>query len=193
MILDENIPIGIDTMAYVLPDIKEIAKIRRRLGLSQKRLAKSAGISQSLLAKIESGSANPSYKAVASLFDALAQAESADSKKASDIMVRNVIVLDAYERVSNAAKLAKEYKISQFPVTKNGVYIGSVRTVDLLGAHKGEPVAAYVNYDFPTVSEDMPLDVISDIISATGRPVVVLSKGKVAGIITADDLFYSKA
>lgn len=180
-------------MAYVLPDIKEIAKIRRRLGLSQKKLAKSAGISQSLLAKIERGTANPSYKAITSLFDELAKAESADSKKVSDIMVRNVIVLDAGERVSNAAKLAKEYRISQFPVTKNGIYIGSVRSVDLLGAHKGESVAAYVNSDFPTVGEDMPLEVVSSIISATGLPVVVLSKGKVVGIITADDLLYRKA
>ena len=179
-------------MAYVFPKVGEIARRRRVLGISQKALATEAGISQSLLAKIEKGKANPSYAAVNTLFDVLDRHEAGDSKKASDVMVRNVVILKDNDKISKAAKLAKEYRISQFPVERNGVYLGSIRSIDLLDAPKGEEVSAYIKNDFPTVGEDTPLSAVVALL-ATGHHVIVMSKSKVAGIITADDLFYKKA
>jgi predicted transcriptional regulator len=179
-------------MAYVFPKVGEIARRRRVMGISQNRLAAEAGISQSLLAKIESGNANPSYAAVNGLFEALDRHEAGDSKKASDVMARDVVVLKYNDSISKAARLAKEHRISQFPVEKNGVYIGSVRSLDLLDAKKNEEAATYIKNEFPTVGQETPLNAVIVLLSATGMPVIVLSKGKVAGIITADDLFYKK-
>jgi predicted transcriptional regulator len=178
-------------VAYVFPSIKEIARRRRLMGISQKALATGAGISQSLLAKIESGKANPAYATVNKLFEVLDRHEAANSKKASDVMVRNVVTLKDNDKIAKAAKLAKEHKISQFPVEKNGVYIGSIRSLDLLDAQKDEEVSSYIN-ELPTVGEETPLNALVGLLSATGLPVIVLSKGKVVGIITADDLFYKK-
>lgn len=180
-----------DVLAYVFPSIKEIARRRRLMGISQKALATGAGISQSLLAKIESGKANPAYATVNKLFEVLDGHEAANSKKASDVMVRNVVTLKDNDKIAKAAKLAKEHKISQFPVEKNGVYIGSIRSLDLLDAQKDEEVSSYIN-ELPTVGEETPLNAVVGLLSATGLPVIVLSKGKVVGIITADDLFYKK-
>ena len=48
-----------------------IGKLRRQLGLTQKELARKAGVSQSLIAKVESGLIDPAYSKVVQLFQAL--------------------------------------------------------------------------------------------------------------------------
>src|SRR3989442_5090468 len=58
----------------MLPSLGEIPKKRKELGLTQSRLAVSAGVSQSIIAKIEAGSVDPSYSVVQRLFSALERA-----------------------------------------------------------------------------------------------------------------------
>lgn len=55
----------------MLPSLDEIAKRRKLLGLTQKQLAKIAGVSQSFIAKIESGKIDPSYSKAKAIFDTL--------------------------------------------------------------------------------------------------------------------------
>ncbi len=55
----------------MLPPIEEIANKRRLLGLKQAQLAKAAGVSQSLIAKLESGKIDSSYMKVKTIFDTL--------------------------------------------------------------------------------------------------------------------------
>jgi len=62
------------------PTARKIASIlgrfqkRKELGLTQSKLAASAGVSQSIIAKIEAGSVDPSYSVVQRLFSALERA-----------------------------------------------------------------------------------------------------------------------
>src|SRR5256885_10717153 len=58
----------------MLPSLGEIPKKRKELGLTQSRLALSAGVSQSIIAKIEAGSVDPSYFVVQKLFNAFGRA-----------------------------------------------------------------------------------------------------------------------
>ena len=51
-----------------LPDVRDIGRRRKAAGLTQKELALRAGVSQSIVAKIESGSVQPSYEIVRRLF-----------------------------------------------------------------------------------------------------------------------------
>ncbi|MEM3267388.1 MAG: helix-turn-helix domain-containing protein [Conexivisphaerales archaeon] len=51
-------------------ELREISKMRKVLGLTQVQLAKMAGISQSLLAKIEAGKVDPSYTRARKIFAA---------------------------------------------------------------------------------------------------------------------------
>jgi predicted transcriptional regulator len=48
----------------MFPQLEDIAKKRRRLGLKQAELAKLSGVSQSLVAKLESGRIDSSYTKV---------------------------------------------------------------------------------------------------------------------------------
>ncbi|MEM2079059.1 MAG: helix-turn-helix domain-containing protein, partial [Nitrososphaerota archaeon] len=52
-------------------DLESLAKLRRRLGLTQRELAKISGVSQSLISKIECGRISPSYEAVRRILQAL--------------------------------------------------------------------------------------------------------------------------
>jgi len=45
-------------------DLEALVRLRKRLGLSQRELARISGVSQSLISKIERGKINPSYEAV---------------------------------------------------------------------------------------------------------------------------------
>ena len=53
----------------MFPTLEDIARRRRQLGLKQGELAKAAGVSQSLIAKLEAGSIDSSYTKVKTIFD----------------------------------------------------------------------------------------------------------------------------
>src|SRR6266478_2623122 len=55
----------------MLPQLDEIPKKRKALGLTQSKLAQLAGVSQSIIAKIESGTVDPSYSIAKRLVEAL--------------------------------------------------------------------------------------------------------------------------
>jgi len=59
----------------MFPTLEDIAKRRRQLGLKQSELAKMAGVSQSLIAKLESGTIDSSYTKVKTIFDVLERLE----------------------------------------------------------------------------------------------------------------------
>src|SRR5208282_5193013 len=58
-----------------LPDISQIASFRRRLGVTQKRIAIESGVSQSLISKIEAGRVMPTYENAKLIIDALERIE----------------------------------------------------------------------------------------------------------------------
>jgi len=54
-----------------LPDLSRIAVMRKRMGLTQTELAEKAGVSQSLIARVEAGTVDPRYSKVEKIFRAL--------------------------------------------------------------------------------------------------------------------------
>ena len=50
-------------------DIKEIKILRKKLEITQNELAKKSGVSQSLIAKIESSNIDPAYSSIKKIFD----------------------------------------------------------------------------------------------------------------------------
>ena len=78
----------------MLPRLEEISKRRRLLGLSQKHLARLAGVSQSMIAKIEAGKTEPSYLKTKAIFRVLDKMQKEKEPHARDLLQPKVVGVD---------------------------------------------------------------------------------------------------
>jgi predicted transcriptional regulator len=182
----------------MLPEIRSIRDRRKRLGLTQKDLARQTGVSQSFIAKIESERINPSYNHVKQILDFL---ESLENRKREDLRAKklyhkNVFHLRTQDRIPHAVRLMRKHDISQLPVFQGRMPVGSVTEktiVDLMSRGydsrklSGMVVKEIMEEPFPVISQDTPVKVISSLLQY--NPAVLLSKdGEIAGIITKADI-----
>src|SRR3989338_2174578 len=95
--------------------IEKIGEIRRVLGLTQSKLAKLSGVSQSLIAKIESRKIDPAYSKVIAIFEALEnrKKQSKEGKKAKEIMTHGIVGIAPTDNLEKAMKIMRSKDISQ--------------------------------------------------------------------------------
>ena len=180
----------------MFPQLEDIAKKRRTQGLKQAELAKLAGVSQSLVAKLESGRIDSSYTKVKTIFDVLERLEAKTKIQEEKVVPNEVIGIQKDEPVSKVVRLMKEHGYSQIPVFCRKQSVGSIseKTIlrqilagkDLTQISK-LPTEEIMEEAFPQVSEDAPLSLISSLLQ-TYSAVLVSRKGTVVGIITKADL-----
>ncbi len=180
----------------MFPTIEDIAKKRRQLGLKQTELAKLAGVSQSLIAKLETGRIESSYTKVKMIFDVLDRLEAKTIIQEQKVVPNKIISIQNNEPVSKVVKLMKDYGYSQIPVFNGKRSVGSVsektilrqilegKDLDQISKLQTESI---MEEAFPQVSDDAPLSLISSLLQ-TYSAVLVAKKGNVAGIITKADL-----
>jgi len=180
----------------MLPSLEEVAKKRRMLDLTQKQLARLAGVSQSLIAKLESRKIDPSYTKVKAIFDGLERIEIKTEVHAEEVLHDKVVGVQKSDAVSKAVRLMTDHGYSQLPVFDGEHSVGSFSEKTILGqvlAGKDLtqvsmlPVGDIMDEAFPQVGEDAPLSLISSLLQV--YPAVLISKkGKVVGIVTKADL-----
>ncbi len=173
-------------------ELKEIKKMRLALGLTQKSLAQHSGLSQSLIAKIESGKLDPSYSNAQKILKALDSLKSKGSIKAAEIMNKKIIFAKPDYTIKRTAGIMKKHSISQLPVIENNVLVGIItekKIVEALvsGSSANETIAAFVGHAPITIGPDTPLDAITSMLSFA-QMLVVLERGKIKGIITNSDV-----
>ncbi len=110
----------------MLPGLEEIGRRRRLLAISQKKLANLAGISQSMISKIESKNISPSYLKTKAIFDTLETLERRDEMKAKEICHGKVVSVQSDEPISRGVHLMRETGFSQFPVFNGNQVVGSL-------------------------------------------------------------------
>lgn len=180
----------------MLPSLEEIAKKRKMLGLTQKQLARLAGVSQSLIAKLEANKINPSYDKVKAIFDALESVEMRTELHATDVFHNTVVGIQRNEPLSKAVKLMMDHGFSQLPVFDGENVVGSVSEKTILEQMASGKDFAQISQlsvedvmeeGFPLVGKKTPLKLISDLLQV--YPAVLVSeRGKAIGIITKADL-----
>ena len=180
----------------MLPAIDEVAKKRRIMGLTQQKLARLAGVSQSLIAKLESQKIDPSYTKVKAIFDALERLQTETEVRADEVLHSKVIGIQKSVPVSKAVQTMAEYGYSQLPVFDGEHAVGSISEKTIIGkVSAGKDlsqvsklsVGDVMEEAFPQVGEDAPLTLISSLLQVYSA-VLISTKGKVVGIVTKADL-----
>lgn len=155
--------------------------------MTQQALAKAVEKSQSLIAKIEKKSMVPNYNTAVEIFEELEHKESAGDRRANDIMTKKVITLDFYDSIDKAVLAVRKYAISQFPVLKNGVLVGSIRAKDMLEVPKKDIVGGHLSDLLPTVNQETPLNTVRELLK-DAQAVIVVDRHGIIGIITPENL-----
>jgi len=176
----------------MFPDLEEIKRRRKRLGLSQKELAEIVGISQSAIAKIETGKMVPNYNLARKIFETLEKFEKTGEKKARDVMSSPAVCVKVHEKLEKAAKIIVERGFSYVPVIDdNGRMVGGINERVLLDAGKEsyqKPCRDFMLLPFISVSGDVALSTVKAILKREPIVVVVDRCGKVKGVITRSDI-----
>ena len=110
----------------MFPEIKSIKKKRMLAEINQKELARMSNISQSMIAKIESGKIEPSYSIIKKIFSSLDKLEKNENKKCSEIMSKKIYFINSDKTIKNVSKLMNKYSISQIPVIDKGIIVGKI-------------------------------------------------------------------
>jgi predicted transcriptional regulator len=177
-------------------ELAQIGKLRKSLGLTQKRLAALAGVSQSLIAKIESGRVDPAFSKVKQILGALEneRRSKGHGKSAAQIMTARIIYVSPDERLGKVVKLMKSKGISQLPVLRGGVCVGSLSDGMLLdwmekyGDRLAHITAAEaMGESFPSIPQESDIDAVTGMLRFY-KAVLVKRKGDIVGIITKADL-----
>lgn len=206
MFSQDSIPKGISNshwvvMAIMLPQLDEIPRKRKALGLTQSRLAQLAGVSQSIIAKIESGTVDPSYSIAKRLVEALEKESIQVSRpRVSEIMSRPVISVSRTQLVRDAVDMMRKRGYSQLPVFDGNRCVGSISEKTILDrAARGEPLESLLNNrvrdimdsPLPMVNDDTPLEMVLGLLQ--GNYGVLVTKGEsTIGILTKSDILKVK-
>jgi len=178
----------------MLPDLGEIGKRRKAAGMTQQQLASCAGISQSLVAKIESGALQPSYENVKRIFECFEREQKKEGKTAGEIASRKIFYAKPEESVERAIETMKRHGFSQLPVLRQGRVVGSISDENIVGFLREGKEAGMVKVGdimgepFARISKDARVEAVVGLLRYE-KAVVVTEGEEVVGIITKADLF----
>lgn len=172
-------------------DITHLKKIRKQLGLTQHQFAQRASISQSMVAKIESGKLDPTYSYVQKIEQTLQTLNKQEEKEAYQIMHKKVITVSPKEKVSHAIRLLTQHNISQIPILQGTHIVGLISESSLLNHAQEDAEKLCVNEVMldspPTIARSTKQSVIIALLKF--YPILIVQeKGKMCGVITKADL-----
>jgi predicted transcriptional regulator len=177
---------------------EDIRMLRKRRGLTQKEVAEKAGVSQSLIARIENNTVDPRLSTVRKILSVLSLING--GKTAEGIMHSPVIAVKITESVRRAVELMKKHDVSQIPVVNGGRVVGSVQESTIMNriTRSGnlrrffsESVYTIMEEPFTTVKPSMRVEDVLKFLTAGHHALLVTDRGKLEGIITKIDVLSS--
>lgn len=177
-------------------DELQIKRQRRALHLTQQELAQKAGVSQSFIAKIESGLINPSYSLTTNILRVLEQERTKQQATAKEIAHKPLVTCAPHEEIERVIKKMRKHAISQIPVTEENGVVGLVTETGMLDhiltKNPKELKARDVMQPPPPIIDvHTPQDTVLSILKHT-QLVVVTQKGKLYGAITRTDIVVNR-
>lgn len=180
----------------MLPSSQEFRYLRKKAGLTQKELADGAGLSQSLIARIEKGDIDTRLSTAQKILEVIKKSEPAKKRSLNlkDYMVSPVIYCKSSDPIKRVVAIMEENGISQMPVMEGGTAVGSITDTQLVQvlARKGarsarRKISDIMSKPFPTLSISAPIDKAIGLL--TDNPAILIMNGPhVSGIVTKADV-----
>jgi len=180
----------------LIPTGDELRRLRVRRGLTQSELARLAGVSQSLVARLEAGSVDPRVSTLEKILKVLTNVPSV--RIAADIMGSPVVTVNFDDKVRVAVELMRRRDISQLPVMLRGRAVGAIEEEKILKklvSSLSNPERVYdtkvgdlVSSVYPSVPSNAGLAEVADLLSGGHAAVLVVDGGELKGIITKIDV-----
>ncbi|RLE60634.1 MAG: transcriptional regulator [Thermoprotei archaeon] len=178
-----------------LPSPEYLRYLRKKAGLTQKQLAEKAGVSQSLIARIERGTVDPRLSTLRRIMRVLEEVL-AEKSRAKDFMHHPVVTIHEGDTLKKAAKIMWEYGYSQLPVVdEKGFPVGTIYENTIINAIMRYREKAFdmkvkdvMEKALPIVDPSEPADRVFDLLIRDFPAVLVVEKGRIVGIITKSDI-----
>lgn len=165
-----------------------LKKLRTEAGLTQRKLAELAGVSQAHVAKIEQGKVDPRLSTVNKILQVLTEGK---ERKCKDMMTEGVISAKPDDVILKVSEVMVRHAISQMPVIEQNTVVGTITEESIirnLGSDTAnEKVRKIMNPPLPIVPEDTNVSAIRPILE-THQGVLIARGTRIVGIITRSDL-----
>ncbi|MHA1380529.1 MAG: CBS domain-containing protein [Candidatus Helarchaeota archaeon] len=180
---------------YNIPEGSEIKALRLKAKLTQTELAKRAKVSQSLIARIETGSVDPRLSTIKKILNAIETVMFEEKTKAINFASKNIAKIHGTKLVKEASKIMSIRGISQMPViNEKGQTIGSVREKTILNKllEKGHEilnlkVESIMEPKIPEMPISMSIDEAKKMLLEHDA-ILITDEEKIAGILTKIDI-----
>jgi len=178
------------------PELSAIKAKRNQLGIKQNELALKAGVSQSLIAKVESNQLIPSYDIAKKIFLTLESLEHSKERTCKDVMTKHFISIQSSKHIKEAVELMKKHNISQIPVFNGKRNQGSISESGIYGKITegiskevllSSKISEFLEPPFPTLPSSTPLSVALPLLK-TINALLLTDKDNIMGIITKSDV-----
>jgi predicted transcriptional regulator len=179
-----------------VPTRSEVRRRRLELGLTQRVVAQRAGISQPLVARIETGSVDPRISTLTKIVEVLNQAGRSPGFKARDVMTKTISSVRPKDTVKRAASIMNRGGFSMLPVIEYGRLVGSITERKLVEEmskaedHKelaGLAISGFIQPAPPQVSPETDVESLSHLLD--DHPLVLVTDGgRSLGVVTKADL-----
>ena len=175
------------------PPIEEIRFLRTRLKLSQKELARHAGVSQSIIAKIEKGKVSPSYETVVKIFSALDHLIKHNQLRAKDVMNRKVVTCKEDSLVKQALTKMVKHAFSQMPVVSKDNRVSGYISEEIIlrklsQINNDTKVKEVMEGPMPMLNRETEISIIYKLLEQYPMVAIISESGKLEGIITKTDI-----
>jgi predicted transcriptional regulator len=184
----------------MLPSVKEIAKMRKSLGISQKEIAKVCSVSQSYIARLEKGDINPTYENIRKIYNFLQnRTKRTDNMdiEAKKIMTTKIITCNITDSIIVALDTMKNFGISQLPVVNSEkIVMGTVTEGDINDllikgvtpeSLKRLSIGRVMSPSLPQLPPNTPISAIYPILRFSNA-VLIMDQLSLKGIITKADI-----
>jgi predicted transcriptional regulator len=178
---------------------EDIKELRHVAGFTQKQLANKAGVSQSLIARIERGTVDPRLSTIRRIFAALTPTKSILT--ARDIMSCPVESINARDSIRAAIDKMKKTGFSQLPVLLEGRIVGNIHESAILEriarSRNVEHIMSNSIYNvmdkpFFTVDPNESIDKVVNLLSSGQPALLVIENDTILGIITKIDVLSAR-